>query len=73
MVDCGVARWFIWEEICPWVSNVVLFLCLVSLCPTREKVQLCPQQGQNKALCPEFLLRIKAYIFGGRRVCCKPQ
>ena len=30
------------------------FKCLFSLCPVMEKVQLCPQQGQDKSQCSEF-------------------
>ena len=39
------------------------FQCYISLCPTMEKVQPCPQQGQSKSQCPEFLLDIKAQAF----------
>lgn len=39
-------------------------LCLLSVCPARERVQLCRQHGQNKSLRLECLLPISAQCFG---------
>ena len=52
--DCGVA-WFVWVEmeVASWVFNS-------HLCSSRHgKIQPCPQQGQSKSQCPEFLLHVK--------------
>ena len=54
--DCGMA-WFMGVE----REAVPLgFQCLNSLSPAMGKIQLCPQQGQDKSQCPELLLDVKA-------------
>ena len=58
--DCGVARRLIHVEGCPWVSGV-----------PPPSVPPCPQQGQSKGQCPEFLLHNKAKSFRAHAICCR--
>ena len=43
------------------------YQCPISIHPTMENVQLCPQQGQDKSQYPEFLLHIKVQFLGAHR------
>ena len=60
--DCGMVTRFIHVEGCPCVRSLTIL--------PWKKVQPCLQQGQNKSLCPEFLLHIKAQSFRTHITCC---
>ena len=65
--SCRCKRRKRFNSVVAWPGRMADFCCKVHFLFLPWKKSSCPQQGQDKCQCPEFLLHFKVESFGARR------